>query len=124
MASVRAPANSHCLQTKPQDKREKHKDEKQQWMEDLAKREKSKHSLWKRIPYFKDKREAFDMIYQYKVPVQRAIWFLKMHQLGEGNMLNQSKKASSKPSAEIGPGGAHSSTVMGTVLQVEVFQRN
>lgn len=90
----------------PKDKRDKHKDDRHAWMEELAKREGSKHQLKKRIPFFKDQRdkaEAFNMIYQFKVPIQRAIWFLKMHQLGELTMHSQSKKPT-KQSGD-GPGG-------------------
>jgi hypothetical protein len=52
--------------------------------------------LAKKIPYFHEKRkeECMEMLYQSKVPIQRALWYLKISQVGYSTVhdRNRTKK--------------------------------
>jgi hypothetical protein len=65
------------------------------WFDELAKKKSLQH-LAKKIPYFNDKRkeESLEMLYQAKVPIQRAIWYLKISQVGYSSIhdRNRTKK--------------------------------
>lgn len=45
-----------------------------------------------RIPLFKKREEALDVLYQYKVLLERALWYLKASQVGDC-MCDQQKKS-------------------------------
>lgn len=64
------------------------------WFDELSKK-KSLQPLVKKIPFIPEKRrdECMELLYQSKVPIQRAIWYLKISQVGyTAHDRNRSKK--------------------------------
>ncbi|KAI6217430.1 Med12 domain-containing protein [Aphelenchoides besseyi] len=61
------------------------------WFDDLAKGKSLQH-LAKKIPHFKNNVECMEYMYQSKVPIQRAIWYLKISQVGYVNQLAQNRQ--------------------------------
>ncbi|KAI6230125.1 Med12 domain-containing protein [Aphelenchoides fujianensis] len=49
------------------------------WFDDLAKGKSLQH-LAKKIPQFRQKESCMEFLYQSKVPIQRALWYLKISQ--------------------------------------------
>ncbi|KAK0408839.1 hypothetical protein QR680_004194 [Steinernema hermaphroditum] len=75
--------------------------ERTQWFLDLAQR-KSFMQLLRRPPYVKKKEECFELLFDFRVPPQRACWFLKLHTvLQTHNPSSNPSKSKQKSSNEV-----------------------
>ncbi|VDM39691.1 unnamed protein product [Toxocara canis] len=68
--------------------------ERKEWFTDLA-RGKSLASLARRPPFFRKKEDALEYLCDFKVPVARALWFLKLVAVGQGITSNVNKQKKS-----------------------------
>uniref|UniRef100_A0A915CBV2 Mediator complex subunit Med12 domain-containing protein n=2 Tax=Parascaris univalens TaxID=6257 RepID=A0A915CBV2_PARUN len=68
--------------------------ERKEWFTDLA-RGKSLASLARRPPFFRKKEDALEYLCDFKVPVARALWFLKLVAVGQGIASNVNKQKKS-----------------------------
>ncbi|VDK42731.1 unnamed protein product [Anisakis simplex] len=68
--------------------------ERKEWFTDLA-IGKSLAVLAKRPPFFRKKEDALEYLCDFKVPIQRALWFLKLIAIGQGIATNVNKQKKS-----------------------------
>ncbi|VDN57047.1 unnamed protein product [Dracunculus medinensis] len=68
--------------------------ERKEWFTDLA-RGKSLSYLARRPPFFRKKEDALEYLCDFKVPVTRALWFLKLIAVGQGIASNVNKQKKS-----------------------------
>ena len=65
------------------------------WFKDLASNTKTLSQLSRKVPIFNKKEEIFSTLYEFKVPMFKAEWFLKMsyaYQIAMSESNNKSKK--------------------------------
>lgn len=100
------------------------------WFDDLARGNKSLANMAKKkIPNMNEghekhsvlKKDLLDYLYQSKVPIPRALWFLKMNQIG-GMLLQQPSKLK-RPWEHYGPVLSFLKSTIKKLDSTEVFQR-
>ena len=65
------------------------------WFKDLASNAKTLSQLCRKVPVFNKEEEIFSSLYEFKIPMFKAEWFLKMssaHQIAISESNNKSKK--------------------------------